>query len=137
MIDRLYKNGNLSLTLRNIVIFLLIFVFLIQPISEFLVLTPKSDTNYDLSKNLTEYGIHGNIASNLEWNEMLTLSYYLGSKYYGLTKMNSSGPELEQELISNNIDYYFMFSSPDNTQLINYHEITDGKIDGLKIYAKN
>ncbi len=93
---------------------------------------------YNLSNILKEdYGVHGNIASNI-WNETPSIVYYLHGKYYGVTKSNiNNSKELEKELKDNNIDYYFLWNSAADLQLSGYHEITNGKISGLKIYSKN
>lgn len=90
----------------------------------------------DLSSTLkNNYHLRGNIASNDRWPETLSISYYLESRYFGLT--NSSSPaSLEEELESNNIDYYFLWSSPDDLALSNYQEITGNKIKNLKIYSR-
>jgi hypothetical protein len=88
-----------------------------------------------LSSNLkNDYHIQGNIASNDRWAETLSISYYLESHYYGLTANNPSS--LEEELESNSIDYYFVWSAPDNFVLSNYQEITGNKIKDLKIYSR-
>lgn len=89
-----------------------------------------------LSSNLkNDYQIKGNIASNDRWAETLSISYYLESRYFGLTK-NSTPASLEEELESNNIDYYFQWSVPDELTLSNYQEITGNRIKNLKIYSR-
>ena len=64
------------------------------------------------------------------------ISYYLNSKYYGLTNVTKNSEELESELSVNQIDYYFVWNNSSIINFSNYEEITHGKIDGLKIYAK-
>ena len=65
-----------------------------------------------------------------------TIAYYLNAQYFGNTKKNDSIAVLQQELDNNNINYYFLWNSTENLRLSNYHEITNGKIVGLKIYSR-
>ena len=90
----------------------------------------------NLSSTLkNDYHIRGNIASNDMWPETLSISYYLESRYFGLTN-NSNPASLEEELESHNIDYYFLWSDTDELVLSNYQEITGNKIKNLKIYSR-
>lgn len=63
---------------------------------------------YDISLDLKSHGIKGNLASNDQWEIMDYYGYYLDSKYYGMTKKMSDA-ELKENLISNKIDYYFIW----------------------------
>ena len=139
MIDSLYKNLNISINTRNILLFLLIFSFAIQPVIEVtsFYLTP-SNNSYILSNNLKEdYGLSGNIASNNDWMEMYTISYYLNGKYYGIPQKTNNSLNLQQELLNNNIKYYFVWNGTEDLNLSHYHQISNGKIEGLKIYERN
>lgn len=82
-----------------------------------------------------DYNIQGNIASNDMWAETLCISYYLESRYFGLTK-SSDNTSMEEELESNNIDYYFLWGAGDNLTLSNYKEITGNRIKNLRIYSR-
>ena len=73
-----------------------------------------------------DYGVHGNIASNSKRNEMLTLSYYLNSKYYGISRKTNNSIDLQQELDDNGINYYFVWNSTDNIKITNYTEDSTG-----------
>ena len=68
---------------------------------------------------------------------MLTISYYLNSKYYGTTSKTNSTNDLQQQLEDNNIDYYLVWDSTINLNLSDYHEITHGKTLLLEIYKRN
>ncbi len=136
MVDRLYKTHVLNLTVRNIFIFLLICSFVIQPTIQ-AVHFAQDDNLYDLSNTLkSDYGVHGNLASN-EWDNVSTIAYYLNSKYYGGNKKTNNISELDKELKDNNIDYYFVWNPDGDLKLSDYHEITNGKLVGLNIYSKN
>ena len=136
MVDRLYKNQFFNRNIRNILIVLLISSFVIQPTLEVITYANQTDDSYSLSNILySDYGIHGNIASNVPF-KMPTIAYYLNARYFGNTRKNDSITELQQELDNNNINYYFLWNSTENLQLSNYHEITNEKIVGLKIYSR-
>ncbi|AEG18531.1 ArnT family glycosyltransferase [Methanobacterium paludis] len=147
LIDTLYKNKNLNSTLRNILLIVLILSFVMEPIYELNLFATSEDNVYILSNNLKDdYGIHGNLASNNEWDkdiasekwgEMLCIAYYSNCKYYGLTKKNENSKDLQGELDANNIDYYFVWDDHDNITLPGYMEITNDEIQGLKIYKRN
>lgn len=66
---------------------------------------------YDNSLELKLKGVMGNMASNGQCDVMLYYCYYLDSKYYGVAK-NQSNIELKENLISNKIDYYFIWGDP-------------------------
>ena len=135
MIDRLYKTNVLNIKIRNILLILLLCTFVIQPTIE-AVHFAHVDNTYNLSNILKEdYGVHGNIASN-DWG-MINIPYYLNAKYYGATKKTNDSEELDKQLINDNIDYYFVSDPTVNLQLHDYHEITNGKIANLTVYARN
>lgn len=87
------------------------------------------------------YHLKGNIASNGNtdngnYKRTLHLSYFLGTTYYGFPKKDISNEELELELSKYNIDYYFVWGKSSNEALLSkYNEITDGEIQGLRIYS--
>ena len=139
MVDRIYKSNIMNLKIRNILLFLLVFSFIIQPAIEVgYYASQPNDKIYNLSNTLkVDYGVHGNIASNANRAEMLTLSYYLNGKYYGISKKSNNSIDLQKELNDNRINYYFVWNSTDNIKLSDYNEIVQGKIEGLKIYSKN
>ncbi|EKF86023.1 hypothetical protein [Methanobacterium formicicum] len=135
---KLYDNKSISIRIRNIFIIILMFSFIFNPAYE-LINYPHTDNGiYDLSKTLqNDYGVHGNIASNGNWGNTLQIAYYLNSQYYGLPKNINDSIELENELLANNINYYFVWGDPINVHLLNYNEITNGRISGLRIYVIN
>jgi len=137
LINNLYKNKNLSLKLRNILLIILMGSFIINPTYELFIYPNTDNGTYDLSKTLqNDYGIHGNIASNGLWSNTLQIAYYLDSQYYGIPKNINDTVELENELLANNISYYFVWGDSSNVHLSNYNEITNDRISGLRIYKK-
>lgn len=109
--------------------------FIFAPAYELFIYPNTDDGTYALSKTLqNDYGIHGNIASNSHWSNTLQIAYYLNGQYYGLPKNINDSAELQEELEVNNIDYYFVWGDSNNIQLSDYDEVTNGKIQGLKIF---
>lgn len=137
LVSVLFKNGSINSKLRNVLLILLIVSFVIQPSLELILFSNTENSSYNLSIVLrTDYGIQGNIASQDNWEEMVSISYYLNSKYYGLTKKTDDPMELQRELKDNNIDYYFVWNKNESIIFTEYKEITVGKIENLRIYAK-
>lgn len=137
IISTLYKEKNLSLKFRNIFLVILMVSFIFTPAFELFIYPSTDNGLYDLSKTLqNDYGLQGNIASNGHWENTLAISYYLNNQYYGLPKNIIDPVELKNELIANNITYYFVWGDSNNVQVINYNELTNGRIQGLRIYGR-
>lgn len=149
LLDNFYKNRIITANMRNILLIILILSFTIEPVNEAILFSSADNSDYNLSNTLkNDYGIHGNIASN-HWNRpTLSICYFLGAKYYGQPTKTNSSYNLQKELENNNIDYYFVWDKEENSNLPDspfwnnniklqgYKEITDGKINGLKIYSR-
>lgn len=135
LLDNMHNDKILSLKLRNVYLILLMISFILAPVMKF-TLDPTTDVNsYFLSETLkNEYNIHGHIASNENWEPTNRIAFYLNSQYYGLPKNVNKSNELEKELLANNITYYFVWGDSSDVNLPVYKEITNGKIQGLKIY---
>jgi hypothetical protein len=130
---------------KNILIIVFVLSFIYFP-SRFILQTARSSIDkemHDLSMDLKQYNIKGNIASNRQyasqdaWHKTLRLAYWLKSRYYGQRGEGRSNEELESELKKYNIDYYFLWGElNDNPQFLNrYRELTRGTIQGLQIYS--
>ena len=136
LVDNLYKSKAINYKIKNILLIILMISFIIEPISETVMFSNSGNYYYDLSNTLkSDYGINGNIASD-SWGDTLTLSYYMGTKYYGQPKKYNNSNELQTELEKNNIDYYFVWDSNNTVTLSDYKEITHGQISGLMIYKR-
>ncbi|NYB51990.1 MAG: hypothetical protein HVN35_05485 [Methanobacteriaceae archaeon] len=133
----LYETEKIDSRLRNVLLIILVFSFMLSPAYELFVYPHTDDGIYSLSQTLqSDFGIHGNIASNGNWEKTLQISYYLNSQYYGLPRNVNNSAELEKELLASNITYYFVWGDSSNVRFLNYNEITNGKINGLRIYAQ-
>lgn len=137
LVDSMYKSKMMTATLKNILLIILILSFIIQPVHFGIISSSDDNEAYNLSNTLkNDYEINGNIASNFEWENTLYISYYLNSKYYGVTKKTNNSADLQKELDDNHIDYYLVWDTKEIPKLSNYKEITKDKIKGLKIYSK-
>lgn len=136
LLHSLHETRIINSKLKNVLLIILMVSFMVTPTIELVSYVSSDSQIPTLSINLkNDYQIIGNIASNEMWAETLCISYYLESRYFGLTK-NSSQASLEEELESNNIDYYFLWLAPDDLALSNYQEITGNRIKNLKIYSR-
>jgi hypothetical protein len=137
LLNYYYKRGTLNLGLRNVLLIMLMVSFMVTPFIQLASYVGSDNQIPVLSSTLkNEYQIQGNIASNDNWAGTLSISYYLQSKYFGLTMENTNSTSLEEELLSHNIDYYFVWGASDNLTLFNYKEITGNKINNLTIYSR-
>ncbi|HHY00474.1 MAG TPA: hypothetical protein GX531_03765 [Methanothermobacter sp.] len=142
LISKLHQDQKLKY--RNIFLIILIVSFTITP--TYLLLNYNSSEKDDtasiyLAKKLkNDYGIQGNIASNIPsnelWEDTNRIAFYLDSQYYGIPKDTENFTELEKELKANDIDYYFVWGDAGNVYLFDYREITNGKIENLRIFQK-
>lgn len=137
LIDSSYRSKMITKTLRNILLIILILSFTVEPVYETILFSSADNSLHNLGNTLeNEYRIHGNVASNKWGGETLSISYYLGLKYYGKTKETNNSADLQKELKNNSIDYYIVWDTEDTLKLSNYKEITKGKIKGLTIYSQ-
>ena len=137
MLNISFKQKIINIKMRNVLLILLIFSFIIMPVINLIQTVNMGEGTHNLSQTLKlDYGIHGNIASDSEWEKTLHISYYLNVKYYGIPKKTNL-KVLESELENNDINYYFVWDGQDNNlNLKDYREITHGDLKGLKIYSK-
>jgi hypothetical protein len=126
-------------------VYLLLLLFIVSlsvvPISSIIDNKNTGQEYYTLSNTISEYNVHGNIASNDKYRDSLNIAYYLNAHYYGratnsITKKPMSDLELEKSFKEYSIDYYFFWgnSNTNDDLLKKYKEITNGTIKGLKIY---
>jgi len=69
----------------------------------------------------------------------------LGAKFFGAAKDNVDCSQLIREIKANNIDYYFVWDDNDDfsfirdecSEILNYQEVTEGGVPGLRIFNIN
>lgn len=94
--------------------------------------------SYNLANTLTGYGVHGNVATNDELTEMNYLDYYMGTDLYGQSQRNISSENLQKDLKSLGINYYFVWGDSDqNSYLDNYTQAANLTSYNLVIYKIN
>ena len=139
---------------KNILIALVITSFIVLPIQNIIHKPDRGKEIYLLSKKLESYNIQGKIASHkpdpdfiskewqrsmMSWLHTLTLSYYLGTKYYGQSGANMSEEDLERELKKFDIDFYFVWGNHTNIPkfLSDYRMVVnlENPGPGLKVYS--
>jgi hypothetical protein len=151
LIDILYKIRWVNIKVKYLLLIVLMLSFAANPVYDLIKGSDFDGKSFELIETLkNDYQIHGNIASkgpqDLNWEDvpngfdpyMVTLMdcYYLNCKYYGVPKKTSNYTQMENELEANNITYFFVWNSTENFQFSDYKEITNGKLDGLRIYEK-
>ncbi|KAF5057530.1 hypothetical protein DSECCO2_355830 [anaerobic digester metagenome] len=104
----LYEEKYIKMKFFRIIAMLLAVSLAFYPILSLHEYSGASKIFYEISLDLKSNGINGNLVSNDQWEIMNYFSYYLDSKYYGMTK-NQSDSELKETLISHQIDYYFLW----------------------------
>ncbi len=133
-----FKNHWFNSSMKKMLLVLLVFSFIIAPLNSLITEYNTEENIYQIGETLkTNYNVHGNIASNDQWELTIYLVYYTESKYYGQTKENMNYTNLKKELNDNNIDYYIVWgNSKENVYLSHdFKEVTNGNIDYLKIYS--
>jgi hypothetical protein len=132
------ENHLFNNSMKNILVIFLVFSFITTPLIGLSAEYNAGKNIYHISETLKiNYNIHGNIASNDQWQITTYLVYYTEGKYYGQTKENTNYNDLKKELKDNNIDYYLVWgNSNENVYLSHdFKEVTNGNIDYLKIYS--
>ncbi len=93
--------------------------------------------DYLWAQEMKKFNIHGNLASNYYWHQMLPIAYYLPAHYYGQVPENLGTSDLSTILLDFDIDYYFFWdqeSAP--VEFGAYEKIQQGNIRNLDIYRR-
>lgn len=132
----LFEEYSLKKNLTILLVFLMCFSFIPYPVFNLYDTYGDGKDIYNLAENLKKQGIQGgNIAaSSADWRDTLILSYYLNSKYFGLTKPSSTPKEISEELHKNEIKYYIWWhKEPINIQ--GYEKIKESGFSYPIIYG--
>lgn len=135
-----FFNNNIR---KNVLVLFFVLSFIIIPLRDIIQKPVRGERLYSLFKKLeSQYDIRDNIASNDKWGDTLQLTYYFNFDkkeiddrvyYYGMPRKNQNNQALLKELKDNNIDYYFVWGEA--SFLKEYKDISEGKLEGLKIYS--
>ena len=106
-----------SMKRQRVLVYLIFLSFWLYPVMLLTIRVNQYRDIYTTSKQLqTAYHLRGNIASNNDgdatnsWGLALFYTYFLDSKYYGITQENITDEDLQRELGKNHIDYYFVWN---------------------------
>lgn len=120
---------------KSVVLIVFAFLFISMPVNYLAQNINTGKNIYDLSNSLVNYGVHGNVATNDQPDEMNILSYYMNTTFYGQANLNITSTELLNELKKNDINYYFVWgNSNQSSYLTSYNTITNNSQD-LKVYS--
>jgi hypothetical protein len=121
-----------------ILVFIICWSFMLNPLFNLYNISGNGKEIYYLSENLKNYGIEGSniAASSADWRDTLILSYYLDTKYYGLTNPKSSEKEISDELHNNNIKF-FIWWQKDSIDIPGYNRLVDPNLNYPIIYKLN
>lgn len=135
-IDLLNRSNSKNLIKGTIlIIFAVSFIFM--PLNFLIHNLSTGKDIYGLSNTLkSQYGVHGNIATNDRLIDTQYISFYLKTTSYGQAKKNIDDNQLELQLKKYNIDYYLVWGDSTPHLLPGYGEITTDKINDLRIYSK-
>ncbi len=130
-----FPKKKFSKSIKTVVLILFAFSFVAMPLN-YLVQNVHTDENiYTSSEVLMKEGIENNLASNNEIN-MIFLLYYMDNTNHGQIPNSIGTSELINQLKNYEIDYYFVWgNAPNSTLLSKYHEVKNGNIPNLRIYA--
>jgi hypothetical protein len=113
-------------------------LMILMPITYLVGNLDTGKDSYTLANTLTGYGVHGNIATNDKLTEMNYLHYYMDTDLYGQSQGNISSENLQRDLKSLGINYYFVWGKSDqNSYLSNYNQVANLTSYNLVIYKIN
>lgn len=136
-LDKASHRFNLTAVKKYILTACLVVIFCLAPVSFFLYSANLGKRIYHLSKELDgKYSISGRVASDLNWDKTLYISYYNHYRYLGCVKSPRNEEKVIEELEDNEVDYYFVWNhaATGDEYLSEYQEITGGSVEGLRIY---
>ena len=131
LLNALFNKFSLNSLTKNVLLIIFAVSFILTPTINTAININSGVEVYDLVPFLEKYGVQGNIASSNPRPENYDpqyIAYYIKGHYYGYTKEYGSISDLDKELKSKNINYYFVWHYP-NTPIINlpYPEVTGGR----------
>ncbi len=109
--------------------------FLVMPLRNIEFNSANLNRTYDTAMVLKELQVRGNLASDDQWSKSMYMAYYLGGRYYGLSRGYRNVDEVLNGLLRYNIDYYFVWNNAEPGFLAGYKEVTGGKIPGMRVYS--
>ncbi|RMF61399.1 MAG: hypothetical protein D6748_01730 [Calditrichaeota bacterium] len=144
VLEELFKSDFFTPHRKKILLSFFVLSFWIHPFQQLALEQNAEKDVWELSQVLkNKYHISGNFASFSKYKKPLYLAFFMDSKFYGAAREGCTGEELVQDLIKNDIDYFFVWGRPGNNfsfidekypQLYRFEEITKGEIPTLRIF---
>jgi len=132
---KLFNSLRFNGLLKIICIFGFILLMVLMPFNYLLGNMNTGKDSYTLANALTEYGVHGNVATNDKLTEMNYLQYYMHTDLYGQSQQNISKEQLNNDLKSLGINYYFVWgSSKQNSYMVGYKQVANLSSYNLVVY---
>ena len=131
----IFNSLSFSTLLKIICVFGFIFLMVLMPFNYLLGNINTGKDSYILANTLSEYGVDGNVATNDKLTEMNYLQYYMNTKLYGQSQQNISSEQLNQDLKSLGVNYYFIWgSSKQNSYMAGYKKVANLTPYNLVVY---
>jgi hypothetical protein len=132
---------------RYVLAFVFPLTFILYPVHCMKLMYHEGENEYAVAEQLKQLKIHGTftaIASpGLEAQRIRRLAYFSGNPYYSTTKKEVQPAAMLQEMRRYHVNYFFAYGERAKTDRFTdesgnpFPEITQGKIDGLKVYQVN
>lgn len=141
LLHLLFKKPYCTTEIKTILLVAFVASLIFTPITGLIQHEGGGNNIYWLSNAIDdEYHLERNIASNDGYIASMYMTYLWDSHYYGTGLKNwhsVSDEELEKDFETYNIDYYLYWANSNSNSdlMMNYREITGGKIKDLKIYS--
>jgi hypothetical protein len=135
LFDILFKIFSLKKISKIVLVTVFVVSFSLNPLWAIYCGCNTGKNIFNLNKIIYSLNIHGRIASTGNWQSSLFLSFYNNWYYYGDT-YKPEELEMKNELENKMIDYYLVWKPYEQKIkfIERYEELTNGKIDELKIY---
>jgi len=130
----------------NFLIVILPLTFLIYPANCMKTMYDQGANEYKIATQLKQLNIQGTFTGSakpgIEIQRMERLAYFSGNQFYSHTKQEASHQDLLQEMRRYHVNYYFALKSSTDSNFVDeqgnpFPEITNGGINGLKVYVVN
>ena len=132
---KLFRFNRYDKLLKIVCIIGFIWLMVLMPVNYLHGNLNTGKDSYTLANALAEYGVHGNVATNNKLTEMNYLQYYMNTDLYGQSQQNISSEQLNQDLKSLGINYYFVWgSSNQNRYLGDYKQVANLTNYNLVVY---
>lgn len=141
LLQILFKKPYCTAEIKTILLIVFVASLVFTPVTGLIQHEGGGKSIYELSNAINdEYHLEGNIASNDGYIASMYMAYLWDSHYYGTGLKNwhpISDEELKKDFEIYSIDYYLYWANSNSNSdlMMQYREITGGKIKGLKIYS--